>query len=94
LYQPPDTRIVDVLDMVIEFETPGYLNSGVNVPEAVTATITTQWPPLVPQAVMVVVMPGLTFVLQSVVPLDSVPPLSHAHEFEDVIVSVPLEPTL
>jgi hypothetical protein len=43
---------------------------------------------------MVVVMPGLTFVLQSVVPLDSVPPLSHAHEFEDVIVSVPLEPTL
>jgi hypothetical protein len=43
---------------------------------------------------MVVVMPGLVLVLQSVVPFDSVPPLSHAHELEDVIVIVPFDPTL
>jgi hypothetical protein len=94
LHQYPDTRIVDVLDMVIEFEIPGYLNSEVNVPEAFTATITTQWPPLVPHAAMVVVMLGLLVVLQSVVALDNVPPLSQAHEFEDVIVSVPFDPAL
>src|SRR5690348_11744500 len=78
----------------MEFETPGYLNNGLNVPWAVTATIITQWPPLVPQAAIVVVMLGLLVVLQSVVPLESVPPLSHAHEFEDVIVIVPFDPEL
>jgi hypothetical protein len=39
-------------------------------------------------------MPGLLLVLQSVVPFDNVPPLSHAHEFEDVIVIVPFDPEL
>src|SRR5579862_7094026 len=43
---------------------------------------------------MVVRILGLVVVLQSVVPLDRVPPSSHAHEFEDVIVMVPFDPEL
>jgi len=71
--------MVAVLEMVMDCGSPGYLDNELNVPEAVTETITTQWPRVHVPAV------GLVPLVQGAEA--TVPPLSHPHE----VVGVGLE---
>jgi len=70
--------MVDVLDILMDEGSPGYVNIGVKVPEAVTVTVTTHT--CFDTAVQLFAL--ATVQVCAVV----VPPLSHPHAVEEVTV--------